>query len=110
MNDCDKLRLPDELSGVHDVFHVSNLKKCLVEVSLVIPVEEIQVGEQLPFTEEPLEIIDREVKQLKQSSIPIVKVRWNSERGPEFTCEREDHMKSKYPHLFAEKDIPDNNS
>ncbi|KAD3640016.1 hypothetical protein E3N88_29239 [Mikania micrantha] len=95
-----RLRLPDELSGVHDVFHVSNLKKCLADESLIFPIEEIQVDEQLHFIEEPLEIMDRKVKQLRRSRIPIVKVRWNSKRGPEFTWEREDHMKSKYPQLF----------
>ncbi|KAD4981926.1 hypothetical protein E3N88_18597 [Mikania micrantha] len=105
-----RLRLPDELSGVHDVFHVSNLKKCLADKSLLIPVEEIQVDEQLHFIEEPLKIMNREVKQLKRSRILIIKVRWNSKRGPDFTWEREDYMKSKYPHLFAEKDVPDNDS
>ncbi|KAC9482317.1 hypothetical protein E3N88_45760 [Mikania micrantha] len=80
-----QLKLPDELSGVHDVFRISNLKKCLSDKTLVIPLEEIQVDEQLRFIEEPVEIIDREVKQLKQSKIPMVKVRWNSRRGLEFT-------------------------
>ena len=55
----------------------------------------------LNFVEEPVEIMDREVKRLKQSRIPIVKVRWNAKRGPEFTWEREDQMKSKYPQLFS---------
>ncbi|KAD5317445.1 hypothetical protein E3N88_17391 [Mikania micrantha] len=97
-----KLKLPPELSGVHDTFHVSNLKKCLSDETLVIPLEEIQIDDQLHFIEEPVEIMDREVKQLKQSRIPIVKVRWNSRRGPEFTWEREDQMKLKYPQLFDE--------
>ncbi|KAD6119084.1 hypothetical protein E3N88_10355 [Mikania micrantha] len=88
-----RLSLPDELSGVHDVFHVSNLKKWLADESLVIPVEEIQLDEHLHFIEEPLEIMDCKVKQLRRSRIPIVKVRWNSKRGPEFTWECEDHMK-----------------
>ncbi|KAD4981936.1 hypothetical protein E3N88_18607 [Mikania micrantha] len=105
-----RLRLPDELSGVHDVFHVSNLKKCLVDESLVIPVEEIQLDEHLHFIEEPLEIMDRKVKQLRRSRIPIVKVRGNSKRGPEFTWECEDHMKHKYPQLFTEEVVPDNNA
>ncbi|KAC9385009.1 hypothetical protein E3N88_45925 [Mikania micrantha] len=105
-----RLRLPDELSGVHDVFHVSNLKKCLAEKSLVIPIEEIQVDEQLHFIKEPLEIMDRKVKHLRRSRIPIVKVRWNLKRGAEFTWEREDHMTSKYPQLFIEEDVPDNDS
>ncbi|KAD4981706.1 hypothetical protein E3N88_18377 [Mikania micrantha] len=79
-----QLNLPAELDGVHNVFHVSNLKKCLSDETLVIPQDEIQVDEQLRFVEELLEIMDREVKQLKQSRIPFVRVRWNSKRGPEF--------------------------
>ncbi|GJW83387.1 putative reverse transcriptase domain-containing protein [Tanacetum coccineum] len=95
-----RLRLPEELSGVHDTFHVSNLKKCLADANLHVPLDEIKVDKTLRFVEEPLEIMDREVKTLKRSKIPIVKVRWNSKRGPEFTWEREDHMKAKYPQLF----------
>ena len=94
-----KLKLPQELQNVHDTFRVSNLKKCLTDATLLIPLEEIQVNEKLNFVEEP--VMDREVKRLKQSRIPIVKVRWSSKRGPEFTWEREDQMKQKYPHLFA---------
>ncbi|GJX97302.1 hypothetical protein Tco_0353100 [Tanacetum coccineum] len=60
----------------------------------------VRIDEKLHFIEEPIEIMDREVKQLKQSRIPIVKVRWNSSRGPEYTWEREDQMWKKYPHLF----------
>ena len=97
-----RLELPAELSSVHNTFHVSNLKKCLADESLVIPLEEIQLDDKLNFVEEPAEIMDREVKKLKQSRIPIVKVRWNSRRGPEFTWEREDQMRLKYPHLFTD--------
>jgi hypothetical protein len=100
-----RLKLPQELSSVHDVFHISNLKKCLSEETVVIPLEEIQVNKQLHFVETPVEIMDRELKQLRRSRIPIVKVRWNSKRGHEFTWEREDQMKEKYPHLF-EKPVP----
>ncbi|KAI3494637.1 hypothetical protein L1887_40554 [Cichorium endivia] len=85
-----KLQLPQELSAIHDTFHVSNLKKCLADESLIVPLEEIQINDKLNFVEEPVEILDREVKQLKQSKIPIVKVRWNSKRGPEYTWDRED--------------------
>ncbi|GJV73534.1 putative reverse transcriptase domain-containing protein [Tanacetum coccineum] len=95
-----RLRLPKELSGVHDTFHVSNLKKCLADANLHVPLDEIKVDKTLRFVEEPLEIMDRDVKTLKRSKIPIVKVRWNSKCGPEFTWEREDHMKAKYPQLF----------
>ncbi|KAD5802774.1 hypothetical protein E3N88_14134 [Mikania micrantha] len=95
---------------VHNVFHILNLKKCLSDEMLVIPLEEIQIGEQLNFVEEPVEIMDRETKKLKLNKIPIVKVRWNSRRGPEFTWEREDQMKQKYPHLFAEQTNTGNTS
>ncbi|GJW98696.1 putative reverse transcriptase domain-containing protein [Tanacetum coccineum] len=96
-----KLELPDKLHGIHSTFHVSNLKKCMADENLVIPLEEIQLDDKLHFIEEPVEIMDREVKQLKQSRIPIVKVRWNSRRGPEYTWEREDFFKRNYPHLFS---------
>ncbi|GKB22188.1 putative reverse transcriptase domain-containing protein, partial [Tanacetum coccineum] len=94
------VRLPEELSGVHDTFHVSNLKKCLADPNLHVPLDKIKVDKTLRFVEEPLEIMDREVKTLKRSKIPIVKVRWNSKRRPKFTWEREDYMKAKYPQLF----------
>ncbi|GJX78156.1 hypothetical protein Tco_0324967 [Tanacetum coccineum] len=96
-----RLELPQELSRVHNVFHVCNLKKCLSDDTLVIPLEEIQLDDKLNFVEEPVEIMDREVKQLKRSRIPIVKVCWNARIGPEYTWEREDQFMSKYPHLFA---------
>ncbi|GKC76750.1 putative reverse transcriptase domain-containing protein [Tanacetum coccineum] len=93
--------LPEKLSRVHSTFHVLNLKKCLSDEPLAIPLDEIHIDEKLHFIEEPVKIMDREVKHLKQSRIPIVKVRWNSKRGPEYTWEREDQMQKKYPHLFA---------
>ncbi|GKB35858.1 putative reverse transcriptase domain-containing protein [Tanacetum coccineum] len=96
-----RLRLPKELSKVHDTFHVSNLKKCLADANLHVPLDEIKVDKTLHFVEKPVEIMEREVKTLKRSKIPIVKVRWNSKRGPEFTWEREDHMKARNPHLFV---------
>nr|GFA40589.1 reverse transcriptase domain-containing protein [Tanacetum cinerariifolium]GFA42669.1 reverse transcriptase domain-containing protein [Tanacetum cinerariifolium] len=80
-----KHELPEKLHGIHNTFHVSNLKKCLADENLVIPLEEVQLDDKLHFIEEPVEIMDREVKRLKQSRIPIVKVRWNSRRGPEYT-------------------------
>ncbi|GKF95374.1 hypothetical protein Tco_0288109, partial [Tanacetum coccineum] len=74
--------------------------KCMADEPLAIPLDEIQIDGKLHFIEEPVEIMDREVKRLNQSCIPIVKVRCNSKRGPEFTWEREDQMQKKYPHLF----------
>ncbi|GJV64543.1 putative reverse transcriptase domain-containing protein [Tanacetum coccineum] len=98
------LELPEELKEIHSTFHVSNLKKCLAEGDIVVPMDEIQLDDKLHMIEEPVEVVDREVKRLKQSRIPIVKVRWNSLRGLEFTWEREDQIKKKYPHLFTSKD------
>ncbi|GKA04427.1 putative reverse transcriptase domain-containing protein [Tanacetum coccineum] len=80
-----RLRLPQEFNGIHDTFHVSILKKCLSDANLHVPLEEIRVDKTLRFVEEPEEIMDREVKKLKRSRIPIVKVRWLSKCGPEFT-------------------------
>ncbi|GKA57204.1 putative reverse transcriptase domain-containing protein [Tanacetum coccineum] len=93
-----RLDLPEELNGVHDTFYVSNLKKCLVDPTLQVP---LGVDAKLNFVEEPVEILEREIKKLKRSRIAIVKVQWNLKRGPEFTWEREDQMKLKYPHLFS---------
>ncbi|GKG17193.1 hypothetical protein Tco_0362150 [Tanacetum coccineum] len=75
------LELLEELSRVHSTFHVSKLKKCLADEPLAIPLDEIQVDDKLNFIEEPVEIMDHEVKRLKQSRILIVKVRWNSRIG-----------------------------
>ncbi|GJT01661.1 putative reverse transcriptase domain-containing protein [Tanacetum coccineum] len=100
-----RLRLPEELSSVHDTFHVSNLKKCLADANMDMPLDETKIDKTLHFVEEPVEIMDREVKSLKRSKIPVVKVRWNSKRGTEFTWEREDHMKAKYHRLFVDRAV-----
>ncbi|GJV52971.1 hypothetical protein Tco_1448712 [Tanacetum coccineum] len=96
-----RLRLPEELNGVHDTFHVSNFKKCLADPTLQVPLHEIQVDAKLNFVEEPVEILEREFKNFKRSIIATVKVRWNSKRELEFTWEREDQMQLKYQHLFS---------
>ncbi|GJR10548.1 putative reverse transcriptase domain-containing protein [Tanacetum coccineum] len=83
-----RLRLPQELSSVHDTFHVSNLKKCLADENMHVPLKEIKVDKTLHFVEEPVEIMDREIKKLKCSRILIVMVYWYSKRGPKFTWER----------------------
>ncbi|GJY74980.1 putative reverse transcriptase domain-containing protein [Tanacetum coccineum] len=80
-----RLELLQELSRVHHTFHVSNLKKCYADEPLVMPLEGIHVDDQLQFVEEPVKIMEHEIKRLKQSRIPLVKVYWNSRRGPEFT-------------------------
>nr|GEY35983.1 putative reverse transcriptase domain-containing protein [Tanacetum cinerariifolium] len=98
-----RLELPQQLSRVHSTFHVSNLKKCLSDKPLAIPLDELHIDDKLRFVKEPVEIMNREIKQLRQSRILIIKVRWNSKRGPKFTWEREDQFKQKYPHLFTNR-------
>ncbi|GJR52736.1 putative reverse transcriptase domain-containing protein [Tanacetum coccineum] len=88
-----KLELPQELSRVNNMFHVANLKKCYADEPLAVPLGGLHIDDKLHFIEEPVEIMDCEVKRLKQSRIPIIKVRWNSRRGPEFTWEREDQFR-----------------
>ncbi|GJW62621.1 putative reverse transcriptase domain-containing protein [Tanacetum coccineum] len=95
-----------KVSQGHQTFHVSNLKKCYVDKPLAMPLEGIHVDDKLQFVEEPVEIMEREIKRLKQSRIPLVKVRWNSRRGPEFTWEPEDSLY----HALMEALIEDENA
>nr|GEV84823.1 putative reverse transcriptase domain-containing protein [Tanacetum cinerariifolium] len=83
--------------------YIGPFKKCLSDEPLAIPLDELHIDDKLCFVEEPVEIIDREIKRLRQSCIMIIKVRWNSKRGPEFTREREGQFKQKYPHLFTNR-------
>ncbi|GJV81857.1 putative ribonuclease H-like domain-containing protein [Tanacetum coccineum] len=91
-----------------NTFHVSNLKKCLAEPDVQVPLDEIEIDENLRFVEEPIKIIERDVKKLKRRRIPLVKVRWNSWQGVEYTWEHEDQFQKKYPHLFSEP-VPSSN-
>nr|GFD16418.1 putative reverse transcriptase domain-containing protein [Tanacetum cinerariifolium] len=96
-----KLDLPEELSRVHNTFHVSNLNKCHADKPLAVPLDGLHFDDKLYFVKELVEIVDRKVKRLKRSLIPLVKVRWNSKRGLEFKWERDDQFRKKYPYLFA---------
>ncbi|GJY43738.1 hypothetical protein Tco_0431951 [Tanacetum coccineum] len=89
------------VNRVHNNGSCTNLKKCHADEPLAVPLDGLNLDDKLHFVEEPVEIVDREVKRLKRSRIPLVKVRWNSKRGPEYTWEREDQFKKKYPHLFT---------
>ncbi|GKA09802.1 hypothetical protein Tco_0689235, partial [Tanacetum coccineum] len=77
-------------------------EKCLSDEPLAVPLDEIHIDDKLHFVEEPVEILDREVKKLRRSRIPIIKVRWNSKRGPEFTWEREDQFREKSSSIPAD--------
>ncbi|GJU70694.1 putative reverse transcriptase domain-containing protein [Tanacetum coccineum] len=92
-----KEKLAPRFVGLFEIIE----KKCLADPTLQVPLDKIQVDAKLNFVEELVEILEREFKKLKRSRIAIVKVRWNSKRGPEFTWECEDQMKLKYPHLFS---------
>ncbi|XP_076889624.1 uncharacterized protein LOC143540455 [Bidens hawaiensis] len=95
------LELPQEIQGIHPVFHVSNLRKCLADENLHILPDEVRIDKTMHFVERPVEILDRMDKETKRSRVPLVKVCWESKRGAEFTWECEDQMKTKYPHLSA---------
>nr|GEY54834.1 putative reverse transcriptase domain-containing protein [Tanacetum cinerariifolium] len=97
------LRLLEELNSVHDTFHVSNMKRCLADANLHVPLDEIKVDKTLCFVKEPVETMDRENKKLKHRKTTLVKVRWNLKRGPEFTWEHEDQMRIKYSQLFVDR-------
>ncbi|XP_076933094.1 uncharacterized protein LOC143598882 [Bidens hawaiensis] len=95
-----RLRLPEEMKGIHDVFHVSNLRKCLADETLAMPLKDVEINENLKFVQQSLQVEDFQVKKLKRRKLKLVKIRWNSQRGPEFTWELESEMRKKYPHLF----------
>ncbi|XP_035838213.1 uncharacterized protein LOC118485835 [Helianthus annuus] len=103
-----KLKFPKELNSVHNTFHVSNLKKSPTQETVVIPADEIHINDKLQFNEEHIEVTDWKVHKTRRNRIKLVKVRWNSRHGPEFTWEHEDQIKSKYPHLFHNSPATDN--
>ncbi|KAL0551527.1 hypothetical protein IC582_010616 [Cucumis melo] len=97
-----RLALPPSLSAVHDVFHVSMLRKYVPDPSHVVDCEPLEIDENLSYVEQPVEVLAREVKTLRNKQIPLVKVLWRNHRVEEATWEREDDMRSRYPDLFEE--------
>ncbi|KAL0559106.1 hypothetical protein IC582_003696 [Cucumis melo] len=97
-----RLALPPSLSTVHDVFHVSMLRKYVPDPSHVVDYEPLEIDENLSYVEQPVEVLAREVKTLRNKQIPLVKVLWRNHRVEEATWEREDDMRSRYPDLFEE--------
>ncbi|KAL0544935.1 hypothetical protein IC582_020065 [Cucumis melo] len=95
-----RLALPPSLSTVHDVFHVSMLRKYVPNPSHVVDYEPLEIDENLSYVERPVEVLAREVKTLRNKEIPLVKVLWRNHRVEEATWEREDDMRSRYPELF----------
>ena len=99
-----ELELPQELSMVHPVFHVSMLRKCIGDPSRITPIEDVQVTEDLTYEEVPVAILDRQVKKLRNKEMASVKVLWRNQQREEITWEAEEAMKSKYPHLFKDEE------
>ena len=95
-----RLELPPDMAAIHNVFHVSMLKKCTPSTDQVIETQSVQVQDDLSYESRPIQILDREVKRLRNKEIPLVKVLWRNQQFEEATWEREDDMKQKYPELF----------
>ncbi|GAV86255.1 Chromo domain-containing protein [Cephalotus follicularis] len=96
-----RLALPPSLSDVHNVFHVSMLRKYHPDPSHVLQWEPLELRTDLSFEEIPIRILDRRIKQLRSKTIPLVKVLWQYHGVEEATWEREDDMRAKYPQLFS---------
>ena len=95
-----RLDLPEELSRVHNVFHISMLRKYILYPSHVIEAPEIELRDDLSYEEQPVHILGREEKELRNKTIALVKVLWRNHLVEEATWELEDQMRSQYHHLF----------
>ncbi|XP_075091874.1 uncharacterized protein LOC142172021 [Nicotiana tabacum] len=97
-----KLALPHELDKIHNVFHISMLRRYRSDPSHVLPIESIEVNPDLTYEEEPIQILAHEFKELRNKRIPLVKVLWRNHSGKEATWEREEDMQLQYLHLFQD--------
>ncbi|WMV55016.1 hypothetical protein MTR67_048401 [Solanum verrucosum] len=105
-NVASELRLPQELAAVHPVFHISMLKKCMGEPSLIIPTEDIGIKDSLSYEEIPVQILDRQVRKLRTKEVASVKVLWRNQFVEEATWEAEEDMNKRYLHLFESGEVP----
>jgi hypothetical protein len=96
-----RLELPPELDGIHNTFHVCYLRKCLAEEKSVIPIEDISVDPKKKMVDEPVEIIGRKQKKLRNKLIDLVLIKWKHNNGESLTWETESVMRDRYPHLFV---------
>nr|GEV09612.1 putative reverse transcriptase domain-containing protein [Tanacetum cinerariifolium] len=101
LNKCRILSLADKAPLMREDCNNPLFQKYLSDEPLAISLDEVHIDDKLRFVKEPLEVMDREVKRLKQSCIPIIKVQWNFRRGLEFTWEREYQFRKKHPQLFT---------
>ena len=97
-----KLDLPQEMSQVHPVFHISMLRKYVPDPSRIIQPQVVDVSEELTYEERPVQIVDTQIRQLRTKRIPMVKVLWRSQSVEECTWETEEDMRQKYPYLFTQ--------
>ncbi|XP_071917078.1 uncharacterized protein [Coffea arabica] len=98
-----RLELLPSLSWIHDVFHVSMLKKYYPDPTHVVQPEEIEIDETLTYEKKPVRLLDRKVKELRSKQIPLVKILWKNNGVEEATWEMEEDMKKKYPELFVDQ-------
>ncbi|KAI3719936.1 hypothetical protein L6452_20842 [Arctium lappa] len=98
-----KLDLTKELRGIHPTFHISNLRNCLTEEIMAVPLDDIRMDEKLNYVEEPICIVDRKVRKLRTKEIGLMEVRWRYHKGQEASWEVEADMRSKYPNLFDDE-------
>ncbi|WMV58631.1 hypothetical protein MTR67_052016 [Solanum verrucosum] len=101
-----ELELRQELAAVHPVFHISMLKKCIGNPSLIIPTEDIGIKDSLSYEEIPVQILDRQVRKLRTKEVASTKVLWRNQFVEEATWEAGEDMKKRYPHLFESRVVP----
>ncbi|KAJ9556808.1 hypothetical protein OSB04_011422 [Centaurea solstitialis] len=95
-----RIKIPKELKGIHGTFHVSNLRKCLADESVVVKLGEVELNDKLDYNEEPVQVLDMKTKGLRNKIVPLVLVKWRFHKGSEMTWEPEAEMKKNYPRLF----------